>query len=72
MALFPGETSRCTCAAGTFGQPCYHAACAWLRSIADRPCCAVAQPRNTLLQSTSVDLEPWLATIAARDAQVAA
>jgi hypothetical protein len=35
VALFDGETSRCTCTAGTFGQPCYHAACAWLRSIAD-------------------------------------
>src|ERR1700722_19410399 len=54
VALFDNETSRCTCQAGTFGQPCFHAACAWLRSIADR---AVA---------SRVDLAPWLGTIAAR------
>jgi hypothetical protein len=57
VALFDNETSRCSCTSGSFGNPCYHAACAWLRSIADR---ALAEAAG------SVDLEPWRATIAAR------
>jgi hypothetical protein len=60
VALFDNETSRCTSAAGTFGAPCYHAACAWLRSIADRALTAAS--------GGSVDLTPWLATIGARRA----
>jgi hypothetical protein len=59
VALFDGETSRCTCASGSFGNPCYHAACAWLRSLAERTLRAAEAPPR-------VDLEPWLATIAAR------
>ena len=42
VALFDNETSRCTCTRGSFGQPCYHAACTWLRSIADQAHTAAA------------------------------
>jgi len=35
VALFGLETSRCTCTAGSYGHPCYHAACAFLKKVAD-------------------------------------
>lgn len=30
-----GDRAMCDCKAGSFGRPCWHAAAAWLRRLAD-------------------------------------